>query len=194
MFHGRLDYFQKSPLGGRPNTKLGDHGTMNAHNRWFILFYRVWGPACIKIHWNSIGWGPSHIWLHTTLEGPWPHYMTLGVCWDGLSTLSFGLSQCHGHGSRFMCEAALRATSHMSQELWPCDGEDPWLSSKGRTMGVGKTVICSHMPSSIVWSENGPCCKPLHILLVEKEGRIWLNITCLKLYQFERINGRCCSS
>jgi hypothetical protein len=37
MFHGHLDYFQKPPLGGRSNTKLGDHGTPNAHNRWFIL-------------------------------------------------------------------------------------------------------------------------------------------------------------
>jgi hypothetical protein len=38
MFHGRLDYFQKPPLEGRPNTKPGDHGTPNAHNRWCILF------------------------------------------------------------------------------------------------------------------------------------------------------------
>ena len=30
--------FQKPSLGGRPCTKLGDHGTPNAHNRWFILF------------------------------------------------------------------------------------------------------------------------------------------------------------
>ena len=30
MFHGHLDYSQKSPLGGRPNTKPGDHGTSNA--------------------------------------------------------------------------------------------------------------------------------------------------------------------
>ena len=30
-------------------------------------------PACIEIYWNSIWWGPHHIWLHTTLEGPWPH-------------------------------------------------------------------------------------------------------------------------
>ena len=32
MFHGHLDYFQKPLLEGRPNTKLGDHGTPNAHN------------------------------------------------------------------------------------------------------------------------------------------------------------------
>jgi hypothetical protein len=25
--------FQKPPLGGRPNTKPGDHGTPNVHNR-----------------------------------------------------------------------------------------------------------------------------------------------------------------
>ena len=45
MFHGHLDYSQKSPLGGRPNNKPGDHGTLNARNRWFILFYHVWRPG-----------------------------------------------------------------------------------------------------------------------------------------------------
>ena len=66
LFHGHLDYFQKSPLGGRSNTKsLGDHGTPNAHNHWFILFYRVWGPAWIEIHWNSTWLRPGrHIWPH----------------------------------------------------------------------------------------------------------------------------------
>ena len=46
-----------------------------------------------------------HVWLHTTLEGLWPHYMNLEVCWDGLWTLWFGLSQFHGHSSWLMCEA-----------------------------------------------------------------------------------------
>jgi hypothetical protein len=32
---------------------------------------------------------------------------------------------------------------------------------------------------------------PLHILLAEKEGRIWFNIICLKLYQFEKITRWC---
>jgi hypothetical protein len=32
MFHGHLDYFQKPLLGGRPNTKLGDHGTPNTQD------------------------------------------------------------------------------------------------------------------------------------------------------------------
>jgi hypothetical protein len=54
MFHGHLDRFQKPPLGGRPNTTPGDHGTPNAHNRWFTLLYHAWRPTGIKIHWNSI--------------------------------------------------------------------------------------------------------------------------------------------
>jgi hypothetical protein len=36
---GHLDYFQESPFGGRPNTKHGDHGTPNTHNRW--LWYLI---------------------------------------------------------------------------------------------------------------------------------------------------------
>ena len=87
-------YFSKPPLGGRPNTKPRDYDTPNAHNRWFILFYHVWGL--------------DHIWLHTTLEDPWPHYTILEVCWDGLWTLSFGLSQFHGQDSWFVWEVALR--------------------------------------------------------------------------------------
>ena len=45
---------QKPPLGGRPNTKPGDHDILNAHNHWFILFYHMWVHAWIDIHWNSI--------------------------------------------------------------------------------------------------------------------------------------------
>ena len=52
-------------------------------------------------------WGPNHIWLHTTLEGPWLQYMIVEVCWDGLWTLSFGLSLSHGHGSWLMCEVTM---------------------------------------------------------------------------------------
>ena len=33
--------------------------------------------------------------------------MILEVCWGGLWTLSFGHSQCHGHGSWLVCEVAL---------------------------------------------------------------------------------------
>jgi hypothetical protein len=93
-FHGPLDYFQKPLLGGRLNTKLGDHDTPNPHNRWFILFYHVWGAVWIEIHWNSI-------WLraqsHTTLEGPWPHYMILEVSWDNLWALTTSWSRLLDH-------------------------------------------------------------------------------------------------
>ena len=40
-------------------------------------------------------------------KGLWPHHMILEVCWDSLGTLSFGLSQFHGHGSWLVCEVAL---------------------------------------------------------------------------------------
>jgi hypothetical protein len=54
MFHGHLDHLKKRPLGGRPNTKLGDHSTLNIHNHWFY-FIMVWGPTTwIEIHCNSI--------------------------------------------------------------------------------------------------------------------------------------------
>jgi hypothetical protein len=67
MFHGHLYYFQKPPLGGRSNTKPGDYDTPNTHNRWFIWFYHVWGPAWIETHWNNI-WlrARSHITSHDT--------------------------------------------------------------------------------------------------------------------------------
>ena len=35
------------------------------------------------------------------------------------------------------------------------------------------------------------CAGPLHILLAEKEGRIWFNIICLQIYQFERTTWWC---
>jgi hypothetical protein len=108
MFHGHLDYFQKRPLGCRPNTKPGDHGTPNTHDRWFILLYNVWGPTWIGIHWNSI-WlrVRSHMTSHYTW-GPVTTLHDLEVFWDGLWSLSFGLSQFHGHFSCLMCEVALR--------------------------------------------------------------------------------------
>jgi hypothetical protein len=40
--------------GGKPNTKPGDHGTPNTHDRLYILFYHGWVPSWIEIHRNSI--------------------------------------------------------------------------------------------------------------------------------------------
>ena len=72
MFHGDLDNFQKPSLGGRPKPR--DHGIPNTHNSWFILFYHVWGPTWIKIHWYSI-------WLRTR------SHMTSHNTWGSVTTL-----------------------------------------------------------------------------------------------------------
>ena len=66
MFHGHLNYYQKPPRGARPNTKPGDHGTPNAHNRWFIPFYHVWTPYMNR---NSLKW--------QLVEGPVTYDFTL---------------------------------------------------------------------------------------------------------------------
>jgi hypothetical protein len=108
MFHDHLDYFQESPLGGRSNTKPGDCGTLNAHNRWFILFYDVRGPAWIEIHWKSI-------WLKTRSHIPKvlnpKHSMTTLHDFEGVLGRPFGLSRFHRHGSWLVCEVALRCAS-----------------------------------------------------------------------------------
>jgi hypothetical protein len=46
------------------------------------LFYFIMceDPHESKFIEMTFGWGPNHIWLHTsTLEGPWPHCMTVEV-------------------------------------------------------------------------------------------------------------------
>ena len=47
--------------------------------------------------------------------------MILEVCWDGLGTLSFGLSQLHNHGSWLVCEVALSIKSRNQQT---CDSNN----------------------------------------------------------------------
>ena len=42
--------------------------------------------------------------------------MILKVYWDGLWTLSFGLSQSRGHGSWLVCEVALSVTTKVHME------------------------------------------------------------------------------
>jgi hypothetical protein len=122
-FHGHLDYFQKPPLGGRPSTKPGNHGTPNAHNRWFILFYHTCIPAWIEIHWNNI-WlrARSHMTSHYT-RGSWPHYMTLEVCCIALHwvpipmPMGFGWAwvryycSCVGMGGHWFCASILASKS-----------------------------------------------------------------------------------
>ena len=80
-------------------------------------------------------------------EGPSPHYVTLEVPWDGLWTLSFGLSQFHGHGSWLMLEVALRVTKwvRITKPLIQC-GPDP--NSK-RNVHIATLPICIE---SLLWS------------------------------------------
>ena len=82
----------------------------------------------------AFDWGPRHIQLHTTLEGPWPHCMMLEVSWNNLRTLSVGLSQFHGHGSWLVCEVALpkptTTTTLLRLQDWLCQqfhGHGSWL-------------------------------------------------------------------
>ena len=95
-----LGLFSTHLLEVGPNTKLGDHGTPNAHNRWFILFCHAQGPGWIDIHWHSI-WlkARSHMTSHytwgfvTTLHdfggvlGRWPldtFFWALTISWSRL--------------------------------------------------------------------------------------------------------------
>ena len=56
------------------NTKAGDHGTPNTHNRWFTLcHHQEGGPKWIKMYWNSI-------WLRTR------SHMTSHYTWGSATT------------------------------------------------------------------------------------------------------------
>ena len=48
-----------------------------------------------------------------------------------------------------------------------------------------------HDPRAYVEVRMDHVVGPLHILLAEKEGRIWFSIICLKLYKFERTTWWC---
>ena len=88
-----LGLFLKTTSGGRLNTKLGDQGTPNAHNCWFILFDHVWGHAWIRIHWNCI-WLKA--WSHMTSHYTWGSATTLddlgGVLRRPLDTFFWALA------------------------------------------------------------------------------------------------------
>ena len=56
-------FFETTSWETTPHTRLGDHVTLNAHNRWFNLYCHVWGPAWIKVRWSSIR---SRAWSHMT--------------------------------------------------------------------------------------------------------------------------------
>ena len=139
MVHGHLDCSQKSFVGGRPNTNLGDHDTPNAHNCWFILFYYVQEPAWMGISLKE------HL-----VEGLVTYGFTIHLkirdharwCWrcvrDGHWTLSAGLSHFHSHGSWLMCEMVLSSGGGNSpeKESWH------WLSEWGHLLSRNAKVAC----------------------------------------------------
>jgi hypothetical protein len=108
MFYGHLDYFQKPPLGGRPNTKPGDCGTPKSHNRDLLYFITCEDPTWLKIHWIII-WlrAQSHMASHYTW-GPVTTLHDFGSVAGCHVDISFELSRFHGHGSWLVCEVVLR--------------------------------------------------------------------------------------
>jgi hypothetical protein len=151
----------------------GDHGTPNAQNRWFILYYHVWGPACIKIHWEgpvTYDFTPhSRVRDHTTwcwrcvgttafghfLLGSQNFIVTaLGSCvkWPLVGpegTFELGLPRTR---RSFGMRVKLRATSHTSQEPWPTNYESPKESVQRPSQDTSKIMYCGRGPSSLVWS------------------------------------------
>ena len=85
-----LGPFSKPPPGGKPNTKPRDHGTPNFTTIELLCFIMCECLARLETHGNSMELRPKYIWLHITLENPWPHYMVLEVSWDGIWTLLLG--------------------------------------------------------------------------------------------------------
>ena len=48
MFHGHLDYFKKPPLGGRPNTKPGDHIWHSERSQRLVYFILSCVRTCMN--------------------------------------------------------------------------------------------------------------------------------------------------
>ena len=76
-----------------PHPKPGDNGTPNAHNRWFNLFYHVWGHAYIKNHKNNI-WlrSQSHLTSHYTWWSVTTLHDSGGVLGQPLDTFFWALT------------------------------------------------------------------------------------------------------
>ena len=113
--HGHLDYFINHFLkvGLTQNLKTVALRTLATIDLFYFIICE--DPHDLKKnHWTCIGWGLGHIWLHTILEGLWPHYMILEAFWDGLWTLSFGLEQFHGRGKWLLGQFA-----HKAHGMWP---------------------------------------------------------------------------
>ena len=82
-----LGLFQKPPLGGRPNTKLGDHGTLNPHNHCVRATSDPW-----PLHFKN-----SHWWKRRSRFKFTSHYAwgTNGICECKMDAKSTWLPKWH---------------------------------------------------------------------------------------------------
>ena len=99
-----LGLFSKPPLGGRPNTKLGDHDTSSIYS----ILSRMRIRMNKNSHWNGI-WlrTRSHMTSHHTWGSVTPLHDFGGCFRTAFGHFSFGLSPSHGHGSWRVCVVAL---------------------------------------------------------------------------------------
>jgi hypothetical protein len=104
----------------------------------------------------------------------------LEVCWDGLWTLSFGLSQFHGHGSWLVCEVALmcRADVNTSVQGFRVCRSSGSLSRNSSVRGCHKNPIQSNL--SFYTSKNvreatqiDECPRPMEWYEEEKWLILW---------------------
>jgi hypothetical protein len=178
MFHGHLDYFRKPTLGGRPNTKPGDHGTPSTHNRWLFYFIMCEDPAWIEIHWTIICLRDRS---HTT-----SHYT-----WGSVTPLhDFG-----GSLGRWPLNTFFRALIISWSQLlarvwsrpnkWPCCGmAKPWIWNLAHSwLPISVQDWSLQYPSNVIWpfklhlSQNNPSkCNPI---LKTKMSLEVLNIICM---------------
>ena len=91
------------------------------------LFYFIMceDPRELKLLEIAFRWGPGHIWLPTTLEDPWPHYVILEVSWDSLWTF---LSGSHN----FMVTAFGSYVKQWSGRFFSISGWEPGVCKSNR--------------------------------------------------------------
>ena len=195
MFHSHLDHFQNPPLGGRSNTRPGDHGTPNAHNRWFILFYHVRGPTWIDIHWNNIRlralshmtshytWGSVTTLLHDcggvlgwpldtfcwalTMSWPWLLALECEVC--GCNKIRQSPSQV---STTYDFTLHLRVRGHTTTWLWRWVGMTfiHFLLGSHNFHGHGSWLLSVKWP--LVWLQQNRAKS-----MASKKYHIWLHTT-----------------
>ena len=106
--------FKNRLLGYGPNTKPRDRDTPKSHNRWFMIFYHVWGPTWIEFNWNRISLRDRfHMTSHYTWGPVTILHMILEVSWDGIWTLLLGSHNLMVTALWLVYEVALKSSVHM---------------------------------------------------------------------------------